>query len=174
GSFRRDRRPPSASVVLRTESPDGTSSARAIQHLVAAAVPGMTPAQVTVLTTDGALMAGGDDEVTAPANMLGLEQMIGREIRDNIRQTLTPYLGLESFQVSVSARLNADKQQTNETIFDPASRVERSTRVIRQNEVAQNRSGDSPTTVEQNLPEEELEAGTGEQSSNQSERREEL
>ena len=174
GSFRRDRRPPSASVVLRTESPDGTSSARAIQHLVAAAVPGMTPAQVTVLTTDGALMAGGDDEVTAPANMLGLEQMIGREIRDNIRQTLTPYLGLDSFQVSVSARLNADKQQTSETIFDPASRIERSTRVIRQNEIAQNRSGETPTTVEQNLPEEELEAGTGEQSSNQSERREEL
>ena len=49
-------------------------SARAIQHLVAAAVPGLTPAQVTVLNTDGALLAGGEGDNAAPANMVGLEQ----------------------------------------------------------------------------------------------------
>ncbi len=53
----------------------------------------MTPAQVTVLNTDGALMAGGEGGSAAPANMVGLEQTIAREIRENIRQTLTPYLG---------------------------------------------------------------------------------
>jgi flagellar M-ring protein FliF len=174
GSFRRDRRPPSASVILRIDSPDDMSSARAIQHLVAAAVPGMTPANVTVLNTDGALMAGGEGDTAAPANMVGLEQTIAREIRENIRQTLTPYLGIENFQVSVAARLNADKQQTSETIFDPESRVERSTRVVRQNELAQNRSSETAATVEQNLPEGEEQPGTGEQSSNQNERREEL
>jgi flagellar M-ring protein FliF len=141
---------------------------------VAAAVPGMSPAQVTVLNTDGGLTAGGNGEMAAPENMVGLEQTISREIRDNIRQTLTPYLGVESFQVSVAARLNADKQQVSETIFDPESRVERSTRVIRQNELAQNRISEAASTVEQNLPEEELEPTTGEQSSNQNERREEL
>ena len=174
GSFRRDRRPPSASVILRVDSPDDVGSARAIQHLVAAAVPGMTPAQVTVLNTDGALMAGGEGDSAAPANMVGLEQTIAREIRENIRQTLTPYLGIENFQVSVAARLNADKQQTSETIFDPESRVERSTRVIKQNELAQNTTSETAATVEQNLPEGEEQPGTGEQSSNQNERREEL
>ena len=174
GSFRRDRRPPSASVILRVDSPDDVSSARAIQHLVAAAVPGMTPGQVTVLNTEGALMAGGEGETAVPANMVGLEQVIAREIRENVRQTLTPYLGVENFQVSVAARLNADKQQTSETIFDPESRVERSTRVVRQNELAQNRSSETATTVEQNLPESEEQPSSGEQSSNQNERREEL
>ncbi len=111
GSFRRDRRPPSASVILRIESADDMSSARAIQHLVAAAVPGMTTAQVTVLNTDGVLMAGGEGDSAAPANMVGLEQTIAREIRENIRQTLTPYLGIDNFQVSVAASLNSDKQQ---------------------------------------------------------------
>jgi flagellar M-ring protein FliF len=174
GSFRRDRRPPSASVILRVDSPDDVGSARAIQHLVAAAVPGMTPAQVTVLNTDGALMAGGEGDSAAPANMVGLEQTISREIRENIRQTLTPYLGIENFQVSVAARVNADKQQTSETIFDPESRIERSVRVVRQNELEQNRSTETAATVEQNLPEGEEQPASGEQSSNQNERREEL
>lgn len=174
GSFRRVRQAPSASVVLRVESPAETGSASAVQNLVAAAVPGMSASQVTVLTTDGTLMAGGDGELTAPANMIGLEQIVSARIRENIRQTLMPYLGLENFQVSVAANLNADKSQMNETIFDPDSRVERSTRIIRQNEIAQNRSGDTPITVEQNLPEEEIEPGTGERSDSQSERREEL
>jgi flagellar M-ring protein FliF len=174
GSFRRDRRPPSASVVLRIDSADEIGSARAIQHLVAAAVPGLTPAQVTVLNTDGMMMAGGEGDTAAPANMVGLEQVIAREIRDNVRQTLTPYLGLENFQVSVAARLNADKQQVSETIFDPNSRVERSTRVVKQNELEQNRTSETAATVEQNLPEGEAQSSTGEQSSNQNERREEL
>ncbi len=119
-------------------------------------------------------MAGGEGDTAAPANMVGLEQTIAREIRENVRQTLTPYLGLENFQVSVAARLNADKQQVSETIFDPNSRVERSTRVIKQNELEQNRTSETAATVEQNLPEGDTQPTTGEQSSNQNERREEL
>ncbi len=174
GSFRRNRQPPSASVVLRIESAEQASTARAIQHLVAAAVPALTPAQVTVLNTDGVLMAGGEGDTAAPANMAGLEQTVAHEVRENVRQTLTPYLGLENFQVSVSARLNTDRQQVSETIFDPNSRVERSTRVIKQNELEQNRSSETAATVEQNLPEGDAQPTTGEQSSNQNERREEL
>lgn len=174
GSFRRDRQPPSASVVLRTDAADDLESARAIRHLVAAAVPGMALAQVTVLNTDGSVLAGGEGEIAAPSSLRGLEQTVSREVRDNIRQTLTPFLGLENFQVSVTARLNTDRKQTSETIFDPESRIERSTRVIRENELSQNLSSEAPTTVEQNLPEAEVGAGAGEQSSAENERREEL
>jgi flagellar M-ring protein FliF len=53
GSFRRVRQPPSASVVVRADTPDDIVAAKAIRHLVASAVPGMTPAEVTVLSTDG-------------------------------------------------------------------------------------------------------------------------
>ena len=75
GSFRRTRQQPSASVIIRTESVDDFSSAAAIRHLVAAAVPGMTVDQVTVLNTDGVLMAAGSDAFNAsPAKMLTLEK----------------------------------------------------------------------------------------------------
>ncbi|MGO8844581.1 MAG: flagellar basal-body MS-ring/collar protein FliF [Methylocella sp.] len=175
GSFRRTRQPPSASVVVRTETPDALVAAKAIRHLVAAAVPGMTPAEVTVLSTDGVLLAAGDDQAdAAPGAMLALEKTVSREILDNVRKTLTPYLGLPNFQISVAARLNTDKKQTNETIFNPDSRVERSVRVVKQNQLSQNSSNSSPATVQRNLPQENPSTNDGKQSNEENRKQEEL
>ena len=175
GSFRRTRQPPSASVVVRTETPDALVAAKAIRHLVAAAVPGMTPAEVTVLSTDGVLLAAGDDQAdAAPGAMLALEKTVSREILDNVRETLTPYLGLPNFQISVAARLNTDKKQTNETIFNPDSRVERSVRVVKQNQLSQNSSNSSPATVQRNLPQENPSTNDGKQSNEENRKQEEL
>ncbi len=175
GSFRRTREPPSASVVIRTETADDVSEARAIRHLVASAVPGMTMEEVTVLNTDGVLLASGNDLAdTAPGGMLSLERTVSQEIVDNIRKTLTPYLGVRNFQVSVAARLNTDKKETNETIYNPDSRVERSVKITKQNQVSQNSSNQSPATVERNLPQETVKADDGKQSSEENKKSEEL
>ena len=175
GSFRRTRQPPSASVVVRTETQDDLVAAKAIRHLVAAAVPGMTPAEVAVLSTDGVLLAAGDDQAdAAPGAMLALEKTVSREILDNVRKTLTPYLGLPNFQISVAARLNTDKKQINETIFNPDSRVERSVRVVKQNQISQNSSSSSPATVQRNLPQENPSANDGKQSTDENKKQEEL
>ncbi|HLH10774.1 MAG TPA: flagellar basal-body MS-ring/collar protein FliF [Methylovirgula sp.] len=175
GSFRRESEPPSASVVVRTETPDDVSVAKAIRHLVAAAVPGMKPEQVTVLDTDGMLLASGDDTGdSAPGQMLSLEQTFAKEIQDNISRTLTPYFGLRNFEVSVATRLNTDKKQMNETVYDPDSRVERSVRVVRQNESSQNSSNQAPTTVTQNLPQQNTNSDQGKQSNEENQKREEL
>jgi flagellar M-ring protein FliF len=175
GSFRRTRQPPSASVVIRTESSNDASSAKAIRHLVASAVPGMTLEEVTVLNTEGVLLASGADLADgAPGGMIALEKTVSREIFDNIGKTLTPYLGLRNFQVSVAARLNTDKRQTNETIYNPDSRVERSVKVTRQNQTSQNSTTQSPTTVERNLPQENTRADDGKQASEENQKREEL
>ena len=175
GSFRRTRQPSSASVVVRTETPDGTIEAKAIQHLVAADVPGMTLAAVTVLSTDGALLSSGEDQSQeAPAAMLALEKTVSREIVDNVRKTLAPFLGLANFQVSVATKLNTDKRQTNETVYDPESRVERSVRVVKQNQLSQNSSSSSPTTVQRNLPQENAGGNDGKQSNEENKKQEEL
>jgi flagellar M-ring protein FliF len=175
GSFRRVRQPPSASVVVRTDTPDDIVAAKAIRHLIASAVSGMTPAEVTVLSTDGVLLASGDDQAdAAPGAMLSLEKTVSREILDNIRKTLTPYLGLPNFQISVAARLNTDKKQTNETIFNPDSRVERSVRTVKQNQVSQNATNSLPATVQRNLPQETPSANDGKQSNEENRKEEEL
>lgn len=177
GSFRRERQPPSASVVVRAETADIASQAQAIRHLVAAAVPGMAVARVTVLSSDGTLLASGDDAGgvgAAGGRVNALARELNRSLEDSVRRTLAPYLGLDNFQVSVNARVNTDRRVVNETIFDPDSRVERSIRIVRESENAQNLSRQRPTTVEQNIPDQQVAADGGEQSSEEAERREEL
>ncbi|MCG6122736.1 MAG: flagellar M-ring protein FliF [Microvirga sp.] len=175
GSFRREQRPPSASVVVRMDTADTASSAQAIRHLVAAAVPGMSVDRVTVLSTDGSLLASGEEgENAATGRLATLNASVNRDIESNIRRTLTPYLGLDNFEVSAKATINTDRRVTNETIFDPESRVERSIRIVRENEASQNLSNETPTTVQQNIPREQVGATPGEQSSEEIQRREEL
>ncbi|MFC4173061.1 flagellar basal-body MS-ring/collar protein FliF [Microvirga sp. GCM10011540] len=175
GSFRREQQPASASVVVRTEPADDMSSAQAIRHLVAAAIPGMKADKVTVLNTDGMLLMAGEDGTNASTGrMASLEKVVSREIQENVRRTLAPYLGIGNFEISVAARLNTDKTNTTETIYDPDSKVERSIRTVKETEVSQNRNAERPTTVQQNLPEERVRAENGESSSEDNQRREEL
>jgi flagellar M-ring protein FliF len=175
GSFRRTRQTPSASVIVRTENAGDFAAAPAIRHLVAAAVPGLTVDQVTVLNTDGTILASGGDAFSAtPAKLTGLEKTISKELQDNIAKTLTPYLGLGNFEISVAARLNTDRRQINETTYNPESRVERSVRVIREMGSSQNTTNRAATGVEQNIPAEQQTASSGDQSKKANERREEL
>jgi flagellar M-ring protein FliF len=175
GSFRRDQQPASASVVVRIESAGSGNVAQAIRHLVASAVPGLTAEKVTVLNTDGTVLAtGGDASQMASSKIAGLQQSVNREIQDNVSKALTPYLGLENFEISVATDLNTDRRETSETVFNPDSRVERSVRVVRENDTSQNAATQEPTTVEQNLPERAVRADGGQRSSEEKQRREEL
>ncbi len=135
----------------------------------------MTIDQVTVLSTDGTVLAAGGDAFLANSGkMVGLEKRVSSDMQDNVRQTLTPYLGLGNFEVSVAARLNTDKRQINETNYDPEGRVERSVRTVKDTGSSQNANRAWATGVEQNVPAEEGAAQSGgDQSKRQNERREE-
>jgi flagellar M-ring protein FliF len=176
GSFRRAKQPPSASVVIRSEGPDDSGAAQAIRHLVAAALPGMTVDQVTVLNTDGMILTASDGDPTdaVPGKTLTLEKSVSKDIQDNIRKTLTPYLRLPNFQVSVRARINTDRRQVNETIYDPDSKVERSVRTVKENSMSQNASNTVATSVERNIPQEKAPAADGKQSNDENKKSEEL
>ena len=175
GSFRRARQAPSASVVISTEGVVERPPAAAIQHLVAAAVPGLSVDQVTILSTDGRLLAaGGENSEAAPSKLVDLEKSINAELQENIRKTLIPYLGIHNFEVSVASRLNTDKRQTNETVYDPESRVERSVRSVKESGRAENDGNRASVTVEQNVPGEQTAALPGDKSKRQNDRKEDL
>jgi flagellar M-ring protein FliF len=175
GSFRRERQPPSASVVIRTDGGDDRATGRAIRHLVASAVPGMKLEDVTVLNVDGSLLAYGADSIEkSPDNLLALEKEVSQQVRENVSRTLTPYLSSQNFQISVAARLNADKTQTNETIYNPDSRVERSVRVTKEQQSSQNAAGEQAAGVEANQPKPKTNGGESKQSNDQTQKREEL
>jgi flagellar M-ring protein FliF len=173
-NFRRDEQQPSASVIIRASGVDAVKSAMSIRYLVAAAVPGLDASKVTVLDSSGTLLAAGDDPNNNASRSFGVERTVETQIEENIRRALTPYLGPENFRASVRAEVNTDTRQTEETIFDPESRVERSVQIVRANENANRQTAAAPATVEQNLPEAvDAPAEGGPQSSEQSERKEE-
>jgi flagellar M-ring protein FliF len=175
GSFRREQLPPSASVVLRTDGPAEARTARSVRHLVAAAVPGMTPDKVTVLDSDGSLLGSDDDGVgSSPTTMANLQRIVSRSIQENVSKALTPYLGLDNFEVSVATQLSTDKRQTNETVYDPESRVQRSVRAVREKETSQSLDRQQPTTVQQNLPDQQVNATGGKNSNDEKQRREDV
>jgi flagellar M-ring protein FliF len=175
GSFRRERQPPSASVVVRGEVNVESGTPQAIRHLVAAAVPGMVPDRVTVMNAEGTLMLAGDDASTSTsARTATLEKFVNRSVQESIRKTLIPYLGIDNFEVSVASKLNTDRKQTNETTYDPESRAERSIRSTRENEKSQNAARQTPTTVEQNVPNNRPEASGGTQSVEEKNKREDV
>jgi flagellar M-ring protein FliF len=176
GSFRRSTQQPSASVVIRTDSAADFSSAQAIRHLVAAAIPGMTIEKVRVLSTDGTVLAAGDGTFNAaPTKMLELERTVASELKQNVSETLAPYIGVDNFELSVAARLNIDKRQINETAFDPDSRFERSRRTIKEKSNSKDTDTSQPVGVDQNLPAEQTQGAAADKgSSRASERKEEL
>jgi flagellar M-ring protein FliF len=173
-SFRRDEQQPSASVVIRATDLIASRSAGAIRHLVAAAVPGLGVDKVTVLDSSGTLLAVGDDPTNSSVSRsMGVARDVEMQVEENIRRALAPYLGPDNFRASVKADVNTDLRQSEETIFDPESRVERSVQVVRSNENTSQQSAAAPASVDQNLPETEAPTTQGPQSSGQSERREE-
>ena len=176
GSFRRKQRKTSASVVIRTEGVVNASLTNAIRHLVASAVPSLMAGYVTVLNTEGAVLAaGGDSGSTAPQHKMSLEQSVANSLTEKVRNALGPFLGGDNFRVSIAVKLNTDRRRINETKFDPESRVERSVRVLKSSNSSQNKRGSAPATVKQNLPEiEKPGAPKGNQSEELGERREEL
>jgi flagellar M-ring protein FliF len=175
GSFRREQLPPSASVVLRTDGPADARTARSVRHLVAAAVPGMTPDKVTVLDSDGSLLGSDEDGVgSSPTTMANLQRVVSRAIQENVSKALTPYLGLDNFEVSVATQLSTDKRQTNETVYDPESRVQRSVRAVREKETSQSLDRQTPTTVQQNLPDQQVNATGAKNSNDEKQRREDV
>ena len=175
GNFRRGEQKPTASVMIRADSSTGRKAAGSIRHLVASSVPGLDADDVTVLDSTGQMLATGEDGGNGTLNRnLGIVQSVQQEIESNIDKALAPFLGMDNFRSSVTAQLNTDSQQIQETVYDPESRVERSVRVTKENQKSLQRQADSAATVEQNVPQGNPQGTTGgPESSDQNDKKEE-
>lgn len=175
GNFRRGEQKPTASVMIRASSSAGRKAAASIRHLVASAVPGLEADDVTLLDSTGQLLASGDDVTNAAMNRsLTLAQNVQQEIETNIDKALAPFLGMDNFRSSVTAQINTDSRQVQETVYDPESRVERSVRTTKEDQKSQETQPDTAATVEQNVPQAAPQGGGGgPQSSDESAKKEE-
>jgi flagellar M-ring protein FliF len=175
GSLKRERREPSASVLLRIDGRWQSSGVHVVRHLVAAAIPGMKVDQISVASTDGRLMAAAGDEAGAgSAKLIELERSLASELEQRVGRTLAVALGSGNFQVSATVKLDVDRKQINETVFDPKSRVERSVRVVKQSGLSEDASNKTAVGVDANVPREETQSTDGDRRRQREDRREEL
>ncbi|MDR5774157.1 MULTISPECIES: flagellar basal-body MS-ring/collar protein FliF [unclassified Caballeronia] len=121
--FHRDNARPKASVALfmRDGQTLGVNAIRGIQRLVAAAVPELTPADVSILDASGAPASASSSEVDDPA--LLLKQAIEQNYERKIAALIAAVTGPGHVSVSVEASINTDQvRSTHEsTISRPGS-----------------------------------------------------
>ncbi len=149
-----------ASVVVRTVSGGlDRAGALSIRHLVASAVPGLRPGMVTVMDGNGVLLAADGEEgglaaLKAEEMRAATEQRLARAVEE----MLAPRFGVGNVRVRVAAEIDLGRETLREQTFDPNSRVERSTQTVEEREDSTDRDTERPTTVEQNLPLEDVNA----------------
>lgn len=168
--FSRDRQEPSASIVLMLGGSHGLDRQQvsSIQHLVAAAVPGLKPTMVSIIDDQGNLLARGTEEGGLTQTATRAEEMrVGYESRlvRTIEELLARSLGPGNVRAQVSAEMDFDRVTENAEIFDPDGQVVRSTQVVEEQASNQDGAPDG-VTVGNNLPDAlpELDEGGGSQS----------
>jgi flagellar M-ring protein FliF len=125
--FEDEKQPTTASVTLdlRPGRALGDRQVGAIRHLVAAAVEGLSPGDVTVVTTDGTLLSrGGSDEAAAAA--LDHEVDLERDLEKRITRLLERTVGVDGVEVTVAAEVDFSQTDTTEEVFDPEQSAVRS------------------------------------------------
>jgi flagellar M-ring protein FliF len=120
-----------ASVVLRLQ-PGCTLDRRQLQgiiNLVACAVEGLKPENVTVVDMDGGLLSKGND-VDNSAELSGTQfdyrKRLERSLENRIRTMLEPVVGPNKVVAKVSAEVDFKQVNISEESYDPDSAVVRS------------------------------------------------
>ena len=124
---------PTASIVLKVRNSFGPGQVDAIQHLVASAVPGLTPSRVAIIDDKGKLLARGVDDAFKSgmvSNILDSNANFESLIASRVQTMVGSIVGVENVRVQVSARANLDRITENAEIFDPEGRVIRSTNTV--------------------------------------------
>ncbi|PKN27105.1 MAG: flagellar M-ring protein FliF [Deltaproteobacteria bacterium HGW-Deltaproteobacteria-21] len=129
--FAEDERPATASVVLRLHGGRSLDS-RQIQgiiNLVARAVEGLKPDNVTVVEMSGGLLSKGFEEDHATAmskTQFDYQQKLERSLQNRIQTMLEPVVGTNKVVARVSAEVDFERVNLVEEKFDPDKVVVRS------------------------------------------------
>ncbi|MBO1327851.1 flagellar basal-body MS-ring/collar protein FliF [Acetobacter suratthaniensis] len=147
--------PSQASVVLDIGrggrmSPDGI---QAIQNLVAAAVPGLRPQNISIVDTRGDVLVKPGD----PDSVAGQESTIDKlrfseeqRLSQAVEDMLVPTLGAGHVRARAAVTMNTDEIRETEESFDPNQQVLRSQQTTSDKSV--NTESNPNTSVANNLP----------------------
>lgn len=174
--FSKDTQPPSASIVLRMRGGRLTASqVQGVQHLVAAAVAGLSPGQISIIDERGTLLARGNDGDDG-AMIQGLEEAqlaLEDRMARTIETLLERSLGAGKVRAEVRAEINRNRTVENEEIFDPDGQVVRSSQTTEDNGNSKESKSGAATSVTSNIPNAGGAGGASGQNSSENKRTEE-
>jgi len=178
--FSREKRQASASVFLRMQGAIRLSSEQvsSVQHLIAAAVPSLTPSRISIIDNKGKLLAGGFEDAdpdTALANKADEKQRaVEHRMSKMIEELLERTVGFGKVRAEVHAQMDFDRVSFKEETYNPDGQVVGSTQTIEQSSGSSESDAASAVSVGTNLPDANLGSGDNQSSSSKEARTEEV
>ena len=151
--FSRERTEPSASIVLRVRGGLEPQQIRAVRHLVASAVRGLSPQRISIVDESGRLLADGAGDASGMMGSTVDERKAGQErrLREQVESIIASVVGPGRARVQVAADMDFNRVTQTSDDFDPERRVVRSTQTREeQSNSAEGRDGQ--VTVGNELP----------------------
>lgn len=167
-SFGRPQEMTASVIATMGGGPMSAKQAKALRYLVASAVSGMSPEQVSVIDSEaGIVLAAGDDAGTAGATDTATRTA---NMRANIERLLAARVGAGNAIVEVNIDADMNSETITERVLDPDGRVAISSDTEETSSSATGSPGGA-VTVASNLPDGDGQDGGG-SSSNDSQIRE--
>lgn len=153
--FSREAQEARASVFLgiRPGVQLSRSNIAAIQSLVSSSVSDLKISNVSVIDSNGNLLAEGGQEgeglmaAKAEEKRLAYEAQLTRKIEDQVGRVV----GFGNVRATVTAEMNFDRISTNEELYDPESQVVRSAQTTEESST-EREPPEQDVSVENNLP----------------------
>jgi flagellar M-ring protein FliF len=149
--FEEDPDQPSASVSVGVGGREpGPDQVRAMQNLVAGAVPGLKPDRVTVVDQHAKTLSGGDTGLAAEAD--GRKSEVEQRIAKQIKTMVEGIVGAGKARVNVTADVDMAQVTTHKEAFDPDGQVVRSESTTDENSKEGSSGGNVQTSSAAKIP----------------------
>jgi flagellar M-ring protein FliF len=149
--FEEEAEQPSASVSIGVGGREPSAEqVRAMQNLVAGAVPNMKPDRVTVVDQHAKTLSGGETGMAAEAD--GRKSEVEQRIAKQVKNLVEGMVGAGKARVNVTADLELARVTVQQETFDPDGQVIRSESTTEENARENDQAGSGQASVAANIP----------------------
>jgi flagellar M-ring protein FliF len=149
--FEEEAEQPSAAVTIGVGGHEpNADNVRAIQNLVAGAVPSLKADKVTVVDQHAKTLSGGDTGMAAEAD--GRKNEVEQRIAKQVKSLVEGVVGAGKARVNVSADVEMAQVTTQQKTFDPDGQVIRSESTADENSKENQPESNGQVSVAANIP----------------------